>query len=301
VVANVILYERYLGPTKVAFINFRDFQIARIAGFNDSSFISVNRIVLSKETDLDGLHAYDAVYIFGMGVHFSPSQRAAIRKAIKAGVSVYVHLATSKDSDLTNLNGRDHDYVAGYLRNKGRDNYRALLNYTRRVLDGKRLFTEPIKAPLKMPKDYLFDPMLSGAARIFTTVEAYERHRKATGRSPAAGPRVALLVSNVTPMNASQSHLRALVKELEARDLVVYPIAGFVKRLALLRALAPDVVVYFPHGKLSFGRGKKVMRWLQQRNIPVLTPLVIFGPKREWERSPNGMHGGMLSQNIRSP
>jgi cobaltochelatase CobN len=46
---------------------------------------------------------------------------------------------TNPNIDVTNLTGRDLDYVGGYLRNGGTTNYRRLLEYARSALDGKRV------------------------------------------------------------------------------------------------------------------------------------------------------------------
>ena len=294
----MIMYSIFMSPTDIAFINFKDFQIARISGYNDNHFINVERIPYKKGEVLPDLGDYDAVYIFGMGVNFSNGQREQLKKAMASGVRIYVQNASEKDSDLTNITGIDYDHVSGYLKHRGKKNYRALLNYTRRVFDGKKLFTEEITPPGEVPADYYFYP---GVDEYFTSYESYLGFYKKKDYYNGNAPRVAIVVSNVTPQNSSQAHVKALAEALQRRGINVFPVSGIGKRLEFLKEIDPQLIVYFPHGKFSFGRGDEILPFLEEKHIPVLAPLFVFENRHDWEKDQKGMQGGMLTQSVVTP
>jgi len=66
-------------------------------------------------------------------------------------------------------------------------------------------------------------------------------------------------------------------------------------------ALSPDLIIHFPHGRISMMGGDQVVSYLKERNIPVIAPLTLMTSQEEWENDPQGMMGSFLSQTIGVP
>ena len=296
-ISGYIFYTTKLSPTSVAFVNFRDFQMDRFASAKDNSFISVERIpfVKGKLPDLSG---YSAAYFFGMGLRLTEKDVATIRRAMASGVAVYVYAATSKEADLTNLSGDDLDYVAGCFKNGGRRNFRRLLNYTRRVFDGKTFKSESIKQPVAIPSDIFF---YTGDGQFFPDYRAYQKFYKKKGKYKKGAPKVCVLTSNSGPRNSSIHHLVSLINALEKQGFNVYPIASFIRRMDMMQQVNPDLVVALPHGSIAMGRRKELIAWCKKRKVPILAPINVHSPYEKWAKSQFGMRGGLLGQSIVVP
>src|SRR5918995_4577392 len=106
-------WQRFAAPTRVAFVNYEEFQIARIVRANPSPFVRVERVGLDE---LDRARGYPLVVIFGRGLSLNDAQKAALEDAGRAGTRIFVEGATDPSSDVTNLRGRDLDAVADYFR-----------------------------------------------------------------------------------------------------------------------------------------------------------------------------------------
>lgn len=88
---------------------------------------------------------------------------------------------------------------------------------------------------------------------------------------------------------------------LERAGMNVYPVFSYRKRLAFLKEIAPDAVIYFAHGRMAMGQADAAVEWLRERNIPLFSPLSILQTRAEWEQDPMGMFGGFMSQSIVVP
>lgn len=291
------LWQGVARPTRVGMVKFQDFQVAEVMDSRESRFVQVRTLDMDDLTRRR-LARFDVLYFFGRGLNFTPEQQAAVEAAQRRGTRVFVVAATTPESDLTDLRGDDLQRVRGYFENGGRQNFRALLNYSRRVLHGRTLFTQPIEEPRPVPLNTLFH--LADDA-IFPTVDAYQAFYESTGRYNPGAHRVALLTSLIGPRNAERAHVNALIEALEEAGHNVYPVAGFLERLAYLDAISPDLIVYFPHGRLAPGRGDEMRAWLLEHRTPVLTPMEILQPIEEWETGQQGLEGGILTQNIVMP
>ncbi|MEA3328589.1 MAG: cobaltochelatase subunit CobN, partial [Candidatus Omnitrophota bacterium] len=291
------IYSKFVGPTKVAFINFRDFQYAAILEAKDNPLIKVARITL-KEDEAPNLDKYCAIYLFGMGLRLDEGQAAGIKTAIEKGVKVYAYAATSSESDLTNLTGIDLKYIEGYFGNGGKKNLNRLLNYTRRVFDKKVFFSQKIKEPQIIPHDIFFH---LGEDDYFAGYRQYQDFYEEKGYFKQAGPKVCLVTTNIGPRNANREHVDMIIKDLEQKGINVYPMSGFLKRLEFIKAVDPSLVVLMPHGRFVPGRADEAVRYLREKNIPLLCPINVFGPYNEWIKDQRGMSGGMMSQSIVMP
>ena len=286
-------YQHYAAPTRVAFVNFMDYQFNSIVEANENSFIHIDRLSL-KEGDFPNINGYDAVYFFAHGrVNLNEDQKATIMEGRDKGVKIFFYTPIPV-TDLSNLTEEESGFVKDYMTNGGKKNIRGLLNYSRRHFDGKTLFSDPIAKPIDIPDDYYFH---LGDDDQFTTLEEYETFYKASGRYTKGGPKVCLAVSILGAPDA-YGFIQPLIEGFEAKGMNVYPIVGFRGRLGLAKQVDPDLVVYVPHGRFASTHGPA---WLKEQNIPLLCPIAVFAPHDAWEQSQQGLDGGMLSQSIVMP
>jgi cobaltochelatase CobN len=289
------LYARFLAPTHIAFVHFPEFRLSAISKADDNPFV---RTSILSEDELDKAGKYDAVFIFGRGFYLDEAQQQHLLRASKKGTPIYVEGATNPAMDFTNLKGDTLEAVKGYLNYGGLQNNKSLLNYVRKVFDGKSLFTEAIVPPEKIDRDVLFH---LDESMTFKSPEAFEEYGKQKGFIRDGAPVVALLTSVPGPFNANRDHLNSLITALQDKGLNVYPIAAYASRAKWLKQLKPDLAVAMPHGRFSLGGADSTIAWLQENNTPVLTPLSVFEPYDKWHGDPRGMSGGILNMSVTLP
>ncbi len=306
--AAVIGYFRFVAPTRVAFVNFPDFLYVDVLEADTNPFVRLTRLsfredaapqcpitgrVRPGEGRAPNLSRYRAVFIWGMGLKINQVQRQQIERAMARGTKVHVTAATSEENRITNLSPEDLSYIQGYFGSRNRENMHRLLNYTRRVFDRKVLFSEPVEEPLIIPANIFFHLREED---FFTTYAEYQAFLEERGYYQEGAPRVILFTF------MARSHAaKMIIQDLEARGFNVYPVAGFAKRLEFMREVNPDLAILMPHGRLYPGRPEEAVRLLAEKNIPLLSPIRVFGPYEEWLRCQRGMSGGMLSQSIVMP
>ena len=283
------------GPTRIALVNFPKYQMARMAKSLDNSSVKLEAIELEQ---FGRLKKFDAVLIFGMGIRMTDDHRALLEKLKNKGMPIYSTSVTDPANNIMSLDSAQQRILGAYLGNGGTKNYRSLFNYIRRELDGKNLFTGAIEAPVEISGDVLFH---LDDEQTFATVDEFDAYYKANGYYTEQGPRVALLVGMAGPFDTNKEHLDSLIRHLEARGMNVYPISSFSRRLELLQQIAPDAVIYMPHGRLLMGQGESGVEWLRQRNIPIFCPITINDTYDHWMADKQGMVGGFLSQSVVMP
>lgn len=287
-------WSLWLAPTRVALINYPDFQAARIVQARSSWFVQVDALGTG---DLDRIRHYDLALLFGRGLALSDQQTQQLRAAA-ARTRLYVDGATNPQLDYTNLVGEELDTVSGYLRNGGPYNYAQLLRYARATLDGKPLFSHPAEPPKELSKDVFFGLDDDAIFPDFAAFRAWQRQQP--GWQPGR-PRLALLTSVPGPFNANRDHVDATIRAFEAAGFDVVPISAIQKRLAFLQQVDPVAVVYMPHGRLTLGQADEARQWLAQRNIPVFAPLTIFDEEAKWLADQRSFDGGLLTMSVTLP
>lgn len=290
-----LAYEQWLSPTRVALVNFRDFQVARFDKANDSESILISEL---GPDQLDQVDNYDLTLIFGRGFALDGRQLQLLQDGIADGALVFVEAATNPRLDLTNVPQPHLDNIKAYLDNGGTANYRNFLRLVRHQLDGKTWGSEPPGELMTVDSDVLFH---IDESQLFTEVEDYAKYYQTLPNFPAQGKKIALLTSVPGPFNANREHLDALITSLEARGLQVYPVASRSRRLELLKTIAPDAVIMMPHGRLHLGRGDKAVEWLKEQQVPLLAPLSVFDDHERWLQDPQGYSGAMLTMNVVLP
>ncbi|MBY4897125.1 cobaltochelatase subunit CobN [Cupriavidus sp. AU9028] len=291
-----LVWTAWLAPTRIALVNYPEFQVARIVKAAGGAFVRVEPLAQER---LGRAPRYDLVLVFGRGLKLDEEAQAQLRDAGRAGTPVYVDGATNPGHDgLTTLQGADREAVAAYLRGGGSVNYARLIGHARRALDGKVLFAGASGPPQPVPQDVFFHLDDEALFTDFAAFEAWLRQRP--GWKPGR-PRLALLTSVPGPFNANRDHVDAVIRAFEARGFDVVPIAAMRKRLALLQAADPAAVVYMPHGRLAAGQGDDARQWLASRNIPLFAPLTVFEEADAWRADQRSFDGGLLTMSVSLP
>ena len=293
--SGFVAYQRHLAVTRVAFVNFPGFQLARIERARQSGAVRVEALDMAA---LDRAAGYPVVYVFGRGLQLDETQLAHLREAGRRGTRLFVQGATNPALDVTNLRGPQLDAANGYLEFGGAENYARLLNFSRAELDGKAFRSDPVQPPVERSMDVLFhlDDDLT-----FETVDAFDAYYDAQGLAKSGAPTIALLTSVPGPFNANRDHVDAFIQALEDREWNVYPVAAVERRLDFLRQIEPDLVVLMPHGRLTLGRANEAIAWLRERDIPMLTPLSVFQNHDDWATDQQGMAGALLTMSVVLP
>ncbi len=287
-------WTRWASPTRIALVNFQNFQVAKMARSADRN-ISVDQLTID---DFDRLKRYDAVLIFGMGIRMTDQHRALLGYLGDKGMPVYTTAATDPMNDISTLDSLQGRIVGDYLSNGCTANYRSLFNYIRRDLDRKTLFTGAVEPVVELSGDVLFH---TDGDRSFPTVAEFEKYYMENGFYKKGAPKVALVAGFAGPFDTNKEHLDAIINALEAEGLNVYPISSIMRRLELLQEIGPDAVVYMPHGRLLMGQGERGVEWLRERDIPIFCPITLNATYEDWSRDKQGMIGGFMSQSVVMP
>ncbi|MCM1530963.1 MAG: cobaltochelatase subunit CobN [Bacteroides sp.] len=290
-----ILWACLASPTKIALVNFQDFQVAKMVRSTENGFVKARPISVDE---LSRVKKYDAVLVFGMGLRITGEERALLQKIADKGVPFYSFATTSPDNNICNLDSVQASVLEDYLGNGGTSNYRSMFNYIRKELCGKSLFTGAVDSVKSINPDCLFH---IGEDLAFNTVAEYESYLKEKGLYKEGQKKIALLTGIAGPFNTNTEHLDAIIAAFQDRGYRMYPIASFMKRLEFLREIQPDAAIYLPHGRLAMGQGERAVQWLQQNNIPLFCPLTMNATYDRWRADKQGMSGGFLSQSLVMP
>ncbi|RAJ80190.1 CobN/magnesium chelatase [Chitinophaga dinghuensis] len=290
-----VYYQQHIAATRIALINYPSFTVARMQKANDSRWVKLQSVAIS---DLSSVSGYDVALVFGRGLHLTALQSEQMRKAGRKGLRIFEEAAADPQGDLTNLSDSQRTLVTAYMRNGGNANYRNLLHYARISLDGKKYAALPAASPVNIASDVLFHV---NEEIYFSEVAAYESWLQSNHLFKMDAPRIALVTSVPGPFNANRDHLDSIITVFQRRGWNVYPMAGNKRRLEFLQAIHPDIVVEMPHGRLAPGNSPAVVAWLNQQNIPVLSPISVFMNYDQWKANPQGMNGGLLTMSIVSP
>ena len=289
-VVLVEFYSHWLSRTKVALVNFQPVTMQALSQANDNPMIKLCEVKTSELADLDD---YDVVMITGMGLQVTAEQREQIQDAANKGVPVYTLMATNPDNNITNFTIDETALMAKYLMSGSKKNYRSLLNFLRRNVDGKLIFTGEVELPEQKPDDYLYYPLTDEQTgedeREFLTVEDYEQFMHEQGIWFEGAPKILVtgLITDPTDM------IRLLVE----RKYNVYPVSSFLHLQQFVEEIQPDAIINMAHGRL----GDEMVSYLTEHNIPLFDPLNVNMPVEQWEEDPIGMVGGFMSQSVVMP
>ncbi len=278
-------------PTRVAFLNYQVLQLGQISRANDNP--SVRLYELSPEDASKAGH-YDILLINGMGLRITEEQRAEIQRAAERGLPVLSTMVTNPANDINTVDSVLAPQLRAYLSNGGPANYRNMLSFIRRNIDGKR-FRAPEPTPAEeYTVENIYHPALTekgGGEDGFRSIAAYNSYLRSNGLWKEDSPRIIVTGQMGDPTD--------LIASLEAAGNVVYPVRSTRPMLdnGQLDSIAPSAVINMAHGRL----GDETVEFLRKYNIPLFSPLNVNTLVSDWEADEMGMVGGFLSQSVVTP
>lgn len=284
-------WNLWFGTTKVAFVNYQVISLGQISKANDNSFIKISEV----STDhLDRLTSYDMVFINAMGMRITEEQRAQIQKAADGGLPILTTAATNPANSIVSLDSIQADTLRAYLGNGGRRNYRSLLNYVRKHIDGKLISVDEPEPVVKRSDDLMYhiDPQKPNEEELgFNTVAEYDAFLRANGLFREGAPAIVITGQMGEPTD--------LIAKLEETGNRVYPVRNmktFIDKHHI-DSVQPAAVINMAHGRM----GDYIVDYLTRQNVPLFAPLNVNRLVEEWEDDKMGMSGGFLSQSVVTP
>ncbi|ERP31244.1 cobaltochelatase subunit CobN [Chitinivibrio alkaliphilus] len=292
------VWEYHLRPTRILFVNFRDWQVASHVDAGDNFFLRIDRID-TDEISLATLRKYDVVYLFGMGLRLSEEQRDAVIEAGRRGVSIFTYASNTQEDDMSTVDPLSAETMQAYMANQSTENMAALLRYSRAYLHGRSFGVGDVPELVVLPGEYFSHPDLD---KVYEEYAAYELAYAELPQYHPEGKKVLMMTSNIGMEDESGSlPYRAVLRALEAQGMRVYALSGMRNRLAYAQKVQPDALVLFAHGRFAMGQPHESEKLLEELNVPLFAPLLVREKKEEWIRSQQGMSGGLMGQSIAAP
>ncbi|QIU96437.1 cobaltochelatase subunit CobN [Bacteroides faecium] len=288
VLVGISIWNAWFSATQIAFVNFQTIQQGSISKANDNSSIKLSEVSLDN---LDSLTGYDMVFVNGMGLRIVEEQRQQIQQAADKGVPVYTSMATNPANNICNLDSVQQNLIRGYLSNGGKNNYRNMLNYIRKVIDGKASSVPEVEDPAERPSDMLYHAGLTNPddELEFLTVADYEKFTKENNLYKEGAKKIMI--------TGQMADATGLIEALEKEGYNVYPVQSMTRFMSFIDEIEPDAIINMAHGRM----GDKMVDYLKEKNILLFAPLTINSLVDEWEKDPMGMAGGFMSQSIVTP
>lgn len=283
--AAFLAWSRLASPTRIAFLNYQAITLGQIAKANDNRFIRIEELPLEK---MDHADKYDMVFVNGMGLRLTEPQRGLLEEAADKGVPVLTTSVTNPQNLIISVDSIDRTFLSQYLAG-GRANYRNLLRYVRKFIDGKRLFADMPGDPSVSMASLLYYP--GDEEMNFNSVAEYERFLKSKGKYSGSAKRIILTGQMGVP--------DSLVNSLERKGFIVYPVNSIQQLIVNGHAdsISASAVVNMAHGRM----GDMVVEYLKRNNTPLFSPLNVNRDYDEWMADKMGMNGGFLSQSVVTP
>lgn len=283
--AAILLWNIFASPTKIAFVNYQAITLGQISKANDNRFVKIEELPVEE---LDKAKKYDMVFVIGMGLRITDEQRQILLNAAEKGIPVFTTAATNPQNLIMSVDSVDAVFLKQYLAG-GKANYKNLLRYVRKFIDGKRMFVKMPEDPVGSISSLLYYP--GDEEQNFNSVAEYEKFLQKQRKSDGRNGRVIL--------TGQMGVADTLVSKLEKGGLVVYPVNSIQQFIANGHAdsVGASAVINMAHGRL----GDMVVEYLQNKNIPLFSPLNVNRDYEEWMEDKMGMSGGFLSQSIVTP
>ena len=285
---GISVWNAWFSTTKIAFVNFQTIQQGSISKANDNSSVKLSEVSLDN---LDRLASYDMVFVNGMGLRIVEEQRQQIQQAADKGVPVYTSMATNPANNICNLDSVQQNLIRGYLTNGGKTNYRNMLNYIRKAIDGKVSSVPEVENPVERPSDMLYHAGLTNPddELEFLSVADYEKFMKENNLYKEGAKKIMI--------TGQMADATGLIEALEKEGYNVYPVQSMTRFMSFIDEIEPNAIINMAHGRM----GDKMVDYLKAKNIPLFAPLTINSLVEEWEKDPMGMAGGFMSQSIVTP
>lgn len=280
-----VLWNAYASPTRIAFVNYQAITLGQISKANDSRFIKIEELPVEE---LSKAGKYDMVFLFGMGLRITDEQREELLKAAENGIPVFTSGATNPQNMIVSVDSVDNEFLREYHVG-GKGNYRNMLRYVRKFIDGKKFFAPEPGDPTASVSGMLYYP---GEDELnFNSVAEYEQFLRKEGKFRDDAKRIIL----TGQMGVADS----LVVHLERTGSIVYPVNSiqlFIKD-GHADSIPVSAVINMAHGRM----GDMVVDYLARNNVPLFAPVNANRDYDEWMADKMGMSGGFLSQSIVTP
>ncbi len=291
IVAAIVAWNVLFSATHIAFLNYQVITLGEIAKANDNDRIKLS--ILDVES-LDEIGKYDAVLINGMGLRITAEQRDIIQKAADDGIAVITTMATNPANEIISADSATVAAIKGYLNGGGRRNYRNMLTFIRRNIDGKTIDSHEPEVPVKREQKQFYhaNPDAPGDEDAeFASVAEFDAFLKEHDLLKENAPRIILTGQMGEPA--------ALIAALEKTGNVVYPVHNMqaLVQSHQVDSIRPSAVINMAHGRM----GDYIVDYLSKQNIPLFAPLNVNRLVDEWEADKMGMNGGFMSQSIVMP
>ena len=294
-IAGILLllavWNSWFSVTKIGFVNYQAINLGEISKANNNPFIRLAEINTDR---LDELGSCDMVFINAMGIRITEEQRALIQEAADGGLPVLSTAVTNPANDICSLDSATAAPLRQYLASGGRRNYRSMLEYVRKTVDGKLISVNEPEPVQEAAHEMLYhiDPRQPEEEALgFNTIAEYDRFLKDNGLWKEDAPRIVLTGQMGEPTD--------LIRRLEETGNVVYPVRrmkSFITRHHI-DSVRPSAVINMAHGRM----GDYITDYLTRQNIPLFAPLNVNTLVEDWENDPMGMNGGFLSQSVVTP
>lgn len=285
---GISVWNTWFSATKIAFVNFQTIQQGSISKANDNPSVKLSEVSLDN---LDRLASYDMVFVNGMGLRIVEEQRQQIQQAADKGVPVYTSMATNPANNICNLDSVQQNLIRGYLTNGGKTNYRNMLNYIRKAIDGKVSSVPEVENPVERQSDMLYHAGLTNPddELEFLSVADYEKFMKENNLYKENAKKIMI--------TGQMADATGLIEALEKEGYNVYPVQSMTRFMSFIDEIEPNAIINMAHGRM----GDKMVDYLKAKNILLFAPLTINSLVDEWEKDPMGMAGGFMSQSIVTP
>ena len=177
-IAGILLllavWNSWFSVTKIGFVNYQAINLGEISKANNNPFIRLAEINTDR---LDELGSYDMVFINAMGIRITEEQRTLIREAAEGGLPVLSTAVTNPANDICSLDSATAAPLRQYLAGGGRRNYRSMLEYVRKAVDGKLISVNEPEPVQEAAHEMLYhiDPRKPEEEALgFNTVAEYE-------------------------------------------------------------------------------------------------------------------------------
>ncbi len=286
IIGAIVAWNAMASSTRIAFVNYQAITLGQISKANDNnSFVKIEELPVEE---LDRAGKYDMVFVNGMGLRITDEQRQVLTDAADKGTPVMTIAATNPQNLIMSVDSVDQTFLKQYLAG-GKNNYRNLLKYVRKFIDGKKFFAETPGDPEGFVSKLLYYP---GDDELnFNTIAEYEQFLADKGRFSKDAKRIVLTGQMGVP--------DSLVSSLERKGYLVYPVNSIQQFIAGGHADSIPVaaVINMAHGRM----GDMVVNYLDSHNIPLFSPLNVNTDYDQWMADKMGMNGGFLSQSVVTP
>jgi cobaltochelatase CobN len=285
-------YSKYLRPYRIAIIGFSDSDWA-----NWEEAIRETPYSLHRFPD-DGLNTaplanFNLIFIRGQGLNLTPEQIAKIEQARARGTHFYIRTATNALSEQQTSVPKEHlEKMGDYLRHGGRENIVGMFQYA-----AHHLGNIDVEIPdLQEKPQFGFFHLNEVIHQDLAAFDAFLNKRGIA----ADAPRVGVLGAFMDPNDQlNREPLNTIITALEAGGARVYPVFGRQEVFPLLKQVEPELLLTFPHGRLTFSNDGE--RLLREIGCPIVSALPLLSSSEKWLEDERGMEGGFLGQSITSP